>query len=232
MKEFFKVMRRYVAPYKRYMIGSLIFNLLSAVLNVFSFASLIPMLNLLFKVDKTVYGFIAWDDAAHSMKDILVNNMYYYTQQIMQTFGPSTTLLLIGLFLVTATLLKTSCYFASAGMLVPMRTGIVRDIRSHVYHKITNLPLSFFSDERKGDIIARMSGDVNEIDHGVARNAHQKPDSSPLLFQRVALHQLATHRLHHRCSPADGVGDGKNRPTAEAPEPRRAKQMERDHVSA
>ena len=95
MKEFFKVMRRYVAPYKRYMIGSLIFNLLSAVLNVFSFASLIPMLNLLFKVDKTVYGFIAWDDAAHSMKDILVNNMYYYTQQIMQTFGPSTTLLLI-----------------------------------------------------------------------------------------------------------------------------------------
>lgn len=167
MKEFFKVMRRYVAPYKRYMIGSLIFNLLSAVLNVFSFASLIPMLNLLFKVDKTVYGFIAWDDAAHSMKDILVNNMYYYTQQIMQTFGPSTTLLLIGLFLVTATLLKTSCYFASAGMLVPMRTGIVRDIRSHVYHKITNLPLSFFSDERKGDIIARMSGDVNEIENSI-----------------------------------------------------------------
>lgn len=149
------------------MIGSLIFNLLSAVLNVFSFASLIPMLNLLFKVDKTVYGFIAWDDAAHSMKDILVNNMYYYTQQIMQTFGPSTTLLLIGLFLVTATLLKTSCYFASAGMLVPMRTGIVRDIRSHVYHKITNLPLSFFSDERKGDIIARMSGDVNEIENSI-----------------------------------------------------------------
>ena len=167
MKEFFKVMRRYVAPYKRYMIGSLIFNLLSAVLNVFSFASLIPMLNLLFKVDRTVYGFIAWDDAAHSMKDIVVNNMYYYTQQIMQTFGPSTTLLMIGLFLVTATLLKTSCYFASAGMLVPMRTGIVRDIRSHVYHKITNLPLSFFSDERKGDIIARMSGDVNEIENSI-----------------------------------------------------------------
>ncbi len=167
MKEFFKVMRHYVAPYKRYLAGSLIFNLLSAVLNVFSFASLIPMLNLLFKLDTTHYEYIAWDSAAHSTKDIIVNNMYFYTQNIVESYGASTALLLIGAFLVFATLLKTSCYFASAGMLVPMRTGIVRDIRSSVYHKITHLPLSFFSDERKGDIIARMSGDVNEIEHSV-----------------------------------------------------------------
>ncbi len=167
MKEFFKVMRRYVAPYKRYLVGSLVFNLLSAVLNVFSFASLIPMLNLLFKLDTTDYAFIPWDSAAHNMKDIIVNNMYYYTQGIVTAYGASAALLLIGGFLVVATLLKTSCYFASAGLLVPMRTGIVRDIRSHVYHKITVLPLSFFSDERKGDIIARMSGDVNEIENSI-----------------------------------------------------------------
>lgn len=167
MKEFFKVMRHYVAPYKKYLVGSLVFNLLSAVLNVFSFMSLIPMLNLLFKVDTKVYHFIGWDTAGVSLKDIAVNNMYFYTQQVMAVYGASTALLLIGLFLVTATLLKTSCYFASAGMLVPMRTGIVRDIRSQVYHKITGLPLSFFSDERKGDIIARMSGDVNEIENSI-----------------------------------------------------------------
>ena len=167
MKEFFKLMRHYVAPYKRFLFGSLFFNLLSAVLNVFSFASLIPMLNLLFKVDTTVYTFMAWDTAGASMKDLLINNMYYYTQSIMAEYGASTTLLLIGIFLAFATFLKTGAYFASAAIMVPMRTGIVRDIRSNVYHKITALPLSFFSDERKGDIIARMSGDVNEVETSV-----------------------------------------------------------------
>ena len=167
MKEFFIVMRQYVAPYKKYLFGSLFFNLLSAVLNVFSFASLIPMLNLLFKVDTKVYAFMPWDTVGANMKDLLINNMYFYTQQIMETYGASTALLLIGLFLITATFLKTGAYFASAGIMVPIRTGIVRDIRSQVYHKITSLPLSFFSDERKGDIIARMSGDVNEIENSV-----------------------------------------------------------------
>ena len=167
MKEFFSVMWRYVAPYKKYLFSSLFFNLLSAVLNVFSFLSIIPMLNLLFRLDTSTYRFMPWDAPGENIKDILVNNMYYATQQIMQSYGASTTLLLIGLFLVAATLLKTSCYFASAGIMVPMRTGIVRDIRTSVYHKITALPLSFFSDERKGDIIARMSGDVNEIENSI-----------------------------------------------------------------
>ena len=167
MKEFFIVMRQYVAPYKKYLFGSLFFNLLSAVLNVFSFASIIPMLNLLFKVDTTVYHFMPWDTVGASMKDLAINNMYFYTQQVMGAYGASTALLLIGLFLITATFLKTGAYFASAAIMVPIRTGIVRDIRSQVYHKITNLPLSFFSDERKGDIIARMSGDVNEIENSV-----------------------------------------------------------------
>ena len=167
MKDFFVVMQRYVAPYRKYLFGSLFFNLLSALLNVFSFASIIPMLNLLFKVDTTTYTFIAWDSAEVSMKDTLVNNMYFYTQQMMVDYGASTALLLIGCFLMGATLLKTGAYFASAAIMVPMRTGIVRDIRTSVYRKITRLPLSFFSDERKGDIIARMSGDVNEIETSV-----------------------------------------------------------------
>lgn len=167
MKEFLGIMQRYVAPYRKYLVGSLFFNLLSAILNVFSFASIIPMLNLLFKIDTATYEFIAWDAADKGMKDILVNNMYFYTQQVMEEFGASTALLLIGCFLIAATLLKTGAYFASAAIMVPMRTGIVRDIRVSVYRKITGLPLSFFSDERKGDIIARMSGDVNEIETSV-----------------------------------------------------------------
>lgn len=167
MKEFLKVLAQYVMPYKRYLAGSLLFNLLSAILNVFSFMSIIPMLQMLFGIDETRYSFIPWDAADTSMKDILVNNFYYFTTQLMQHYGASTTLLLIGLFLVTTTFLKTGSYFASAAIMVPMRTGIVRDIRIRVYHKILSLTLSFFSDERKGDIIARMSGDVNEIENSV-----------------------------------------------------------------
>ncbi len=167
MKEFLKVLANYVLPYKKYLAGSLLFNLLSAILNVFSFMSIIPMLQMLFGIEKTQYHFIPWDTAGESLKNILVNNFYYYTTLLIQQYGASTTLLMIGLFLVTATFLKTGSYFASAAIMVPMRTGIVRDIRIKVYHKILSLPLSFFSDERKGDIIARMSGDVNEIENSV-----------------------------------------------------------------
>lgn len=167
MKEFFRVMRQFVSPYKGYLVGSLFFNLLSAVLNVFSFVSIIPMLQMLFGIDQHKYQFIAWDAAGMSMKDIAVNNMYWYTTQLISQYGAATALLFIGLFLVSATFLKTGCYFASVGIMVPLRTGIVRDIRTHVYHKIVSLPLSFFSDERKGDIIARMSGDVGEIENSI-----------------------------------------------------------------
>lgn len=167
MKEFIKMLRQFAAPYKNYLAGSLVFNLLSAVLNVFSFVSLIPMLQMLFGIDTTQYQFMDWNTAGVDTKDILVNNLYWYTTELIATYGASTALLFIGLFLITATLLKTSCYFASVAIMVPMRTGIVRDIRSHVYRKIVSLPLSFFSDERKGDIIARMSGDVNEVETSI-----------------------------------------------------------------
>lgn len=167
MKEFIKMLRQFAAPYKKYLAGSLVFNLLSAVLNVFSFVSLIPMLQMLFGIDTTQYQFMDWNTAGANTKDILVNNLYWYTSELIADYGASTALLFIGLFLITATLLKTSCYFASVAIMVPMRTGIVRDIRSCVYRKIVSLPLSFFSDERKGDIIARMSGDVNEVETSI-----------------------------------------------------------------
>lgn len=167
MKEFFRMLRQYVKPYKSYMTGSLLFNLLSALLNVFSFISIIPMLQLLFGIDQNRYEFIPWSAAGMSMKDIIINNMYWYTTELMDEYGAASTLLAIGLFLVIMTFLKTGCYFASVAIMVPLRTGIVRDIRMKVYHKIVSLPLSFFSDERKGDIIARMSGDVNEIETSI-----------------------------------------------------------------
>lgn len=167
MKEFFRMLRQYVKPYKSYMAGSLLFNLLSALLNVFSFISIIPMLQLLFGIDQNRYEFIPWSAAGMSMKDIIINNMYWYTTELMDEYGAASTLLAIGLFLVIMTFLKTGCYFASVAIMVPLRTGIVRDIRMKVYHKIVSLPLSFFSDERKGDIIARMSGDVNEIETSI-----------------------------------------------------------------
>lgn len=166
MKEFFHILHVYAWPYKGYLGGSLFFNLLSAVLNIFSFMSLMPMLYLLFGIDKGTYTFLPWD-SHHEFKKIVINNLYYYTQQLMDAYGPSLTLLYIGLFLIFTTMLKTGAYFVSAGIMVPLRTGIIRDIRNSIYRKIVSLPLSFFSDERKGDIIARMSGDVNEIENSV-----------------------------------------------------------------
>ncbi|EKX91749.1 ABC transporter ATP-binding protein [Alloprevotella sp. oral taxon 473] len=167
MKDFFKMMVHYVAPYKFNIGLSLIFNVLSAVLNVFSFASLIPMLKLLFNTEQKVYHFIDWGKEGMSFSDIAVNNAYYYTSQLVVQYGAGTALLFIGLFLVLSTALKTASYFASVASMVPVRTGIVRDIRTSIYKKITLLPLSFFSDERKGDIIARMSGDVGEIENSI-----------------------------------------------------------------
>lgn len=161
------MLRRFVASYKRYVLLAVIFNLLSAVLNIFSFASLLPMLNMLFGMDTTVYHFIPWDSADVSTKDILIGNLYYYTTTLIAEYGKSTTLLLIGIFLAVSTFAKTFCYFMSSAVMVPLRTGVVRDIRIMVYDKVLRLPLAFMSDERKGDIIARMSGDVGEVETSI-----------------------------------------------------------------
>ncbi len=166
MKEFFQLMRRFVAPYKKYLGWAILLNILSAVLNVFSFTLIIPILQILFKMDNKVYEFMPWDSGA-GLKEIGVNNFYYYVTQMIQTNGASLTLLFLGLFLAFMTLLKTSCYFASSAVMVPLRTGVVRDIRIMVYSKVMSLPLGFFSEERKGDIIARMSGDVGEVENSI-----------------------------------------------------------------
>ena len=167
MKEFFHMMRRFVSPYQRYLVGAVLLNILSAVFNVFSFSLLIPILNILFKTGSAnqVYQFMEWGSG--DTKEVLVNNAYYYVSQLIERFGPATTLLWLGLFLAGMTLLKTACYFGSSAIMVPLRTGVVRDIRVQVYTKVMALPLSFLSEERKGDIIARMSGDVSEIENSV-----------------------------------------------------------------
>lgn len=171
MKEFLLVLRRFIPPYKRYLALSVIFNILSAVLNIFSFMTLIPILRILFKTDdaERVTSLIGWD-SVHSLDSFLnyaVNNANYYIQGFITDFGATTTLLVIGLGLAFMTMLKTGAYFLSSATIIPIRTGVVRDIRNQLYRKITSLSLGFFSEERKGDIIARMSGDVQEIENSI-----------------------------------------------------------------
>ena len=162
MKAFWRVLKRFAAPYKKYLAGSVILNLLSAVFNIFSFALLIPILNILFKINSNVYEFMPWDGMPD--KEQLMNNFYWYVSQLIEKFGGSTALLLLGIVFAIMTVLKTSCYFASSAVMVPLRTGIVRDLRVMVYNKLLSLPMGFFSKQKKGDIIARMSGDVTEIE--------------------------------------------------------------------
>lgn len=167
MKEFLQLMRRFVSPYKRYIGWAIVLNVLSAIFNVFSFTLLIPILNILFKTGENtqVYHFMEWGSG--SLKEVAVDNFYYYVTQMIETHGPQMTLLFMGLFLAFMTMLKTSCYFGSSAIMIPLRTGVVRDIRVMVYSKVMHLPLGFFSEERKGDIIARMSGDVGEIENSI-----------------------------------------------------------------
>ena len=168
MKEFIQVLRRFVAPYKRYFGFSVLFNILSAVLNIFSFAALIPILNILFNIgQERVTTLMPWPSSMNELPDVLSNNANYYVQMMIDHYGATTTLLFIGLFLAFMTFLKTGSYFLASASVMPIRTGVVRDIRNQLYQKITSLSLGFFSEERKGDIIARMSGDVQEIENSI-----------------------------------------------------------------
>lgn len=171
MKEFLQVLRRFVPPYKKYLVWSVIFNILSAVLNIFSFMTLIPILQILFKTSdvKPVTKLITWDNVhgVESMVEMLTNNANYYIQHFIVTTGEANTLLIIGILLAFMTMLKTAAYFLSSATIIPIRTGVVRDIRNQLYQKINALSLGFFSEERKGDIIARMSGDVQEIENSI-----------------------------------------------------------------
>jgi len=166
IKEFFSLLKRYMKPYRKYLTWAVILNFLSQWLNVFSFAALVPILNILFKIDTTKYEYMPMD-IHHLNKDVLINNGYYFINYIVEQNGAFVTLIFMGLILIVMTLLKTTGYFASAAVMVPLRTGIVRDIRIEVYNKVLRLPLSFFSEERKGDIIARMSADVSVVENSL-----------------------------------------------------------------
>ena len=167
MKEFLQILRRFIPPYKKYLALTIVFNMLSALLNIFSFAALIPILQILFRTEGagTATELMPW--SLDNLKEVLANNADYYVTQLIGDVGATTTLLLIGLFLAFATFLKTGAYFLSSATIIPIRTGVVRDIRNQLYHKITSLPIGFFSEERKGDIIARMTGDVGEIESSI-----------------------------------------------------------------
>ena len=167
MHDFFKMMRQYASPYKGYLAGAVVLNMLSAIFNIFSFAVIVPLLNILFKVDTVEYAFIPWGTEGMKFKDILVNNAYWLVSDFSAAHGAVTALLLLCAVMIFFTALKTSCYFGSAAVMIPIRTGIVKDIRNRIYNKILALPIGFFSQERKGDIIARMSGDVNEVENSI-----------------------------------------------------------------
>ena len=169
MKEFLQILRRFVPPYKKYLGLSILFNILSAILNIFSFAALIPILQILFQVDGGIRAndYMHWDGSLGTIKEVVTNNLYYYIQEFIVAHSASLALLVIGLFLAFMTFLKTAAYFLSSATIIPIRTGIVRDIRNQLYQKITSLSLGFFSEERKGDIIARMSGDVQEVENSI-----------------------------------------------------------------
>lgn len=168
MKEFYQAMGPYFARYKKYIAGTFLLNVSAAIFNVFSFSILLPILQILFKVDTERYSFIPWNTASvGNMVDVAKNNGYYYSQLLIEEYGPATTLLMLGILLSILTFFKTATYFGGSAMLMPLRTGIIRDIRENIYRKITGLPLSFFSEERKGDILTRVSTDVNEVDASI-----------------------------------------------------------------
>ena len=209
MKEFFQMMRRFVSPYKKYLGWAVLLNLLSAVFNIFSFTLLIPILQILFKIDQRTYSFIPWNSDM-GIKEVAINNFYYSVSQMIESYG-SNSLLFLGLFLAFMTMLKTSCYFASSAVMIPLRTGVVRDIRIMVYSKVMRLPLRFFSEERKGDIIARMSGDVGEVENSITSSLDQKSDSDCHVLWYFASHQLAADTVYLFGSSGNGMGDGKSR---------------------
>ena len=165
MNEFFAILKRFVPPYKKYLALNVFFNVLSAFLTLFSFAVIIPILEMLFKVKEATYTYM--DAGSGSIKEVAVNNFYYYTQEAINTYGPTVTLALLAALLVVMTGLKTGVTFLASYFVIPMRNGIVRDIRNYVFDKMVVLPISFFTQERKGDVMARMTGDVGEIENSI-----------------------------------------------------------------
>ena len=232
MKEFWQVLVKYVKPYNGYLGGAVVLNILSAVLNIFSFSLIIPILQILFKMDTTVYTFIPWDSTDASFKEIVINNAYYGVTMLIQDKGASVTLLLMCLWLGIMTFFKTSCYFGASAIMIPIRTSVVRDMRRELYNKILTLPLGFFSQERKGDIIARMSGDIGEVDNEHIGHAPQEPDSHHLLYRHIDNHKLAAHHFHGSRGTASDLAYERARQNIEKTLTPGTGTVERHHVPA
>lgn len=174
MKELFRTLKRFLPPYKWYVVGNIFFNILTPILNLLAFSLIIPILNILFKIDRTIYTFIPWDTiqflndgGINRLGDVLKNNFFYYITQLISDYGASNTLIILGVYLSIITFLKVASAYMSFYCMIPVQTGVVRDIRNSINDKIMQLPLGFFSDERKGDIIARVTGDVNNIESSI-----------------------------------------------------------------
>lgn len=173
MKDFIRIIRRFVPPYKKYMVSNIVFNILSAILNLFSFALIIPILNILFKLNDDVYSYKAWVfdpwtwESWKGTPELIKNNFFWFVSDLIEKEGGSFTLIVLGAFLIISTFLKVGTMYMAFFTMIPIRTGVVRDIRNQINRKITELPLGFFSEERKGDIIARVSGDVNEVETSI-----------------------------------------------------------------
>ena len=165
MKDFFSILRRFVPPYKYYLALNIFFNILASVLTLFSFALIIPILEILFKLKQASYTFMEWGSG--SIKDVVINNFYYYITTIIDEKGAGFALLILGVFLMVMTFFKTAATYLSSYFMIPLRSGIVRDIRNYVYEKVVSLPIGFFTSEKKGDVMARMSGDVGEIENSI-----------------------------------------------------------------
>lgn len=186
MKGFMNMMRRYIAPFKKYLWGSVVMNILSAVFNIFSFAMIVPMLRILFRMTDKTYVFTPWNEVWHKpLKDIgnsIMQNLYHFLEMNIAQYGEIKVLLFLCLFLIVTTALKTACYFGSSAVMIPIRTGVVKRLRMEIYNKILALPLGFFSEEKKGDIIARMSGDVQEVENSVTGSLEMLIKNPILIF--------------------------------------------------
>lgn len=163
MKDFFNILRRFIPPYKRELILNFLFNVLSAIFTVVSVTTLIPILQILFDSSKDVLELKPW----HLSSDVITNNMYYYITTFKIEHGPGLTLLFIGIFTIITTMLKVGFYYLGAYQAVYIRNGVVKDIREQIFSKILKLALPFFSEERKGDIISRITGDVTEVENSI-----------------------------------------------------------------
>lgn len=194
MKELFALLRRFVPPYKKYVALNIICNILSALLTLVSFAIIIPILEMLFKVNEEVYDYMQLG-GGHSLKDVLINNFYYYTQEAIVQWGAPATLAALAALLVVLTGMKTGVAYLCSYFIIPMRNGIVRDIRNYVFNKMVTLPISFFTSARKGDVMARMSGDVAEIENSIMQSLDMMFKNPIMILSCLAMMFLVSWQL-------------------------------------